>query len=234
MKLAIDQVVLDQFPSAKIGVVIAKDIDNTGTHEEIAVLLREEEKRIRNNFATETLSQHPKINCWRRAYSAFGCKGGEYKSSVEALYRRIIKGGALRTINPLVDIYNYISLKHIIPVGGEDLEKIEGDIHLAIAGNNESPVKLLGDEETKVPPAGEVIYKDDVSAVCRRWNWREADRTKLFESTTSAILVIDGVDPLTREEIETALDEFERLLNKYCACTTQKAVLDKTNSFLSF
>ncbi|MFA5927486.1 MAG: phenylalanine--tRNA ligase beta subunit-related protein [Patescibacteria group bacterium] len=233
-KVVIEQSIFGKYPSAKVGVIVAKNINNVSSSEEITARLREEEKRIREGFVTETLSQHPKINCWRKAYSAFGSKGGEYKSSVEALYRRVIKGGKLRPINPLVDIYNYISLKHMMPVGGEDLDNIEGDIYLTFAGSNEVPVLLLGDEEAKTPTAGEVIYKDNISAICRRWNWREADRTKLTENTKSAILVIDGIDPLSNEEIASALDEFETLIRRHCGCITQKTILDKSNPELVF
>jgi len=92
MKLKIDTKIFEKFPGLKIGVVTARNIDNHGFSDEIMQLIREKEREIRVNYDTETLSQHSKINSWRGAYSSFGAKPKKYKSSVESLYRMILKG----------------------------------------------------------------------------------------------------------------------------------------------
>ena len=43
--------------------------------------------------------------------------------SIEAMLRRALKGGAFR-INPLVDLYNALSLRHICPAGAVDLDAV--------------------------------------------------------------------------------------------------------------
>lgn len=68
--------------------------------------------------------EHPHIAPWREEYRQFGAKPKKYRSSIENLIRRISKGEEIRHINKLVDIYNIISLKYVIPVGGEDLDKM--------------------------------------------------------------------------------------------------------------
>ena len=42
-------------------------------------------------------------------------------------------GERLPRINALVDTYNAVSLRHVIPVGGEDLDALEGDLRLVAA-----------------------------------------------------------------------------------------------------
>lgn len=216
MKLKIDERMFENFHDLVIGVIIAKGIDNNGQLEEVQERLRTLEEDIREKFNAETLSQHPKIDVWRKAYSAFGAKPKEHKSSVENLYCMILQGGNVRHINTLVDLYNLISLQHMVPVGGEDIDKVRGDIILTFAESNENPVLLLGDKESRVPHAGEVIYKDEVSAICRRWNWREADRTKLTAETRNCILVIEGIFPITRKEVERATLELRDLIQEFC------------------
>ncbi len=115
--LKVDSLILEGFPGLTLGVVIAKQIDNLGKSDEIIHMIRDRENEIREQYNTETLSQEPKIESWRKAYSAFGAKPKKYKSSVESLYRMILKGVDLRSINKIVDIYNYISVKHMIPAG---------------------------------------------------------------------------------------------------------------------
>lgn len=227
MKFKIDPAIFEKFQGLNIGVVIAKSINNTGTSEDIQNQIRKQEQAIRSKYNTETLSQHPKIAVWRKAYSAFGAKPKEHKSSIENLYRLVLRGIDLRRINKLVDIYNFISLKHMLPVGGEDIDKIQGDMILAFAGPNEAPVLLLGDKEPRPPREGEVIYKDDVSAICRRWNWREADRTKFTEETKNCILVIEGLPPITKEEVENATKELKELVQKFCGGNTTSAILNE-------
>jgi DNA/RNA-binding domain of Phe-tRNA-synthetase-like protein len=83
--------------------------------------------------------------CWREAYRRFGAKPKDHPSSIENLVRRVSKGHSLRHVNRLVDLYNAISLKHLVPAGGEDLDAIDGDVELAFAGDAEPTVRLLGE-----------------------------------------------------------------------------------------
>ena len=64
----------------------------------------------------------------------------------------------------------------------------------------------LGGSENEPPPPGAVIYRDDAGVICSCWNWREADRTKLTPDTQRAVLVIEAIPPVTREELDLALD----------------------------
>jgi len=227
MKFKIDQKISEKFPGLIIGVVICKNIDNSGKAEEIQKLIREQEDNVRERYSTGALSQIPKIEVWRRAYLAFGAKPKEHKSSVENLYRLVLQGTKLRQINKLVDIYNLVSIKHMVPVGGEDTDKIQGDVVLTFAGLNESPVLLLGDKEPRPPHPGEVIYKDNISAIYRRWNWREGERTKLTQGTKNCFLAIEGLPPVTRQEIEAATKELKDLVEKFCGGNITYKILDE-------
>ena len=114
----------------------------------------------------------------------------------------------------------------MVPVGGEDISKIQGDVVLTFAEPNEPAVLLLGDKEPRPPHAGEVIYKDNISAICRRWNWREADRTKFTEETKKCFLVIEGLLPVTKQEIEDATKELQGLVQKFCGGDITYQILD--------
>jgi DNA/RNA-binding domain of Phe-tRNA-synthetase-like protein len=230
MKFRIDNQIFEKFSGLNIGLIVAKELNNSGVLTEVEEKIRSEEERIRTNYDIETLSQNPKIDVWRKAYLAFSAKPKENKSSVENLYRLVLNGVNLRHINNLVDIYNFISLKYMLPVGGEDTDKIQGNVLLTFAGENEPPVLLLGEKEPRPPHLGEVIYKDDISTICRRWNWREADRTKFTEGTKNCILVIEGLSPVTKEEIETAAKELKEMIENYCGGKLAYSVLDKASS----
>ena len=226
MKLEVNTQIFKMFIGLNLGVIIAKQIDNTGSADEIIELIREREKEIRENYNTETLSQEPKIESWRKAYSAFGAKPKKYKSSVESLYRMILKGVDLRPINKIVDIYNYISVKHMVPAGGDDAAKVDGDIVLRFAGGDER-FTALNSDETETAKEGEVIYSDDKEVLCRRWNWRECDKTKMTEETRNVVLVVEGLPPVTKKEMAGILDDFRQLISKHCGGEVETMVLDK-------
>ncbi|MDP2874454.1 MAG: phenylalanine--tRNA ligase beta subunit-related protein [bacterium] len=227
MKLSVDSQIFQDFPEAIIGVVFASEVNNDGESSEVTALLREVEASLGSRLGSGPLAEHPRIACWREAYRKFGAKPKDYPSSIENLAKRVLRGESVRHINKLVDIYNYISLKHLLPVGGEDEEKIEGDVRLTIAGENETPVKLLGEPEARPPYPKEVIYKDNQGTICRRWNWKEADRTKLTEQTRQAILVVEGLPPTDKEQVEAAVEELAELVTKYCGAKVSRALLSK-------
>ncbi|WP_274374757.1 MULTISPECIES: B3/B4 domain-containing protein [Synergistales] len=180
------------FPSARIGVVVACDIDNGGVSEGKARLERAGAKAL-EGLGQTPLADHPDLACWRRAYKVFGAPKG-HRSSVEALVRRVASGKGIPTINPLVDLYNALSLEFLFPAGGEDLDAVVGDVRLVLAAGGESFVPL-GADESDPPRQGEVIYRDDEGVLCRCWNWREARRTCLSPSTKRALLVMENLDP---------------------------------------
>jgi DNA/RNA-binding domain of Phe-tRNA-synthetase-like protein len=212
-----------------IGVVIAHDIVNTQDKAEITTLLRSAEATLPSKFEDTPIIQHPFIATWREAYRKFGAKPKDYPSSVENLTRRVLNGATMPHINNLVALYNTISLRHILPVGGEDIDKIVGDVVLTQAGPDEPAIYLLGEKEARAPHAGEIIYKDDVGAICRRWNWKEADRTKLTNETRNAFLVIEALPLVPRDTVETAISELAALVQEYCGGTVSTAFLDKDN-----
>jgi DNA/RNA-binding domain of Phe-tRNA-synthetase-like protein len=228
MRLRIGQDVLELFPEALIGVVRVRACDNSGAHPEIEALLRRAEERARAAFAGAALAEEPRIACWREAYRKFGASPKKSPSSIENLLRRVAKGEALRPINPLVDLYNAVSLERVLPAGGEDLGKVQGDVVLCRAGEAEPPVLLLGEGEARPPHPGEVIYRDDLSAICRRWNWKEADRTKLTAATRNAVLVIEALPPIPRDELEQALSDLAARVTRFCGGEAAAAVLDGT------
>lgn len=219
----------EEYPSVLLGVAVLHNIDNKGEGKELDQSLREAEKLAVKKVGDVPIAEHPNIISWREAYRKFGAKPKDYPSSIENLVRRILKGEGVRHINKLVDAYNVISLKYLVPVGGEDIAKIKGDVVLTSATDHELPIFLLGEKEARSPHPNEVIYKDENGAICRRWNWKESDRTKLTEDTKNAFMVIEGLPPVGREQIETALSELSKMLKAYCNCDATTTILDRDN-----
>ncbi len=226
MKFILTDEFIEKFPDTIIGVVVVENIDNKGSDQQALEILRNEEKQIRELFSLVNFSEYPFIKSWRKAFKLFGAK--DYRSSHEALIKRILKGGETRQINKLVDLYNSISLKYKTPVGGDDLDKTEGNMYVKIAKGNER-FAMLGSDEITNPKEGEVVYSDENDILCRRWNWREADKAKFTEETKKAILFIDAISPLTEDVVKSAANELAVLVKKFCNAETRIFVLNKEN-----
>lgn len=229
MHFSIDDRIFQQFPGTMVGIVVAHNISNFPHKSEIDQLAKKVRENLMLRVATTDLLQHSHITVWRQAYKAFGATPQKHLSSVENLLQRVLKHEQFVPISPLVDIYNAISLKYLLPAGGEDLDTIVGDIRLTIAGPAEPPVILLGQQEARSPEPGEVIYTDAQGAICRRWNWKEASRTKLTENTHNAILVLEALPPVKRSVLESAMHDLACLIAHYCGGTVTVDILDENH-----
>ncbi len=230
MKFNIDKNIFETFPGVLIGALTLTGIDNKGqSNDQLKALLQDAQKIAKSKLGDILVTEHPHVAPWREAYQKFGAKPKKYPSSIESLSRRVLRGNDVPCINALVDIYNLVSLKELVPVGGEDLDKIVGDLSLTFATADEKPVIVLGEQEPKKPEPGEVIYKDDEGTICRRWNWREVERASLTESTQNAILVIETLPPLERNDLERALSELVHLTREHCGGQAKTFILDSNN-----
>jgi DNA/RNA-binding domain of Phe-tRNA-synthetase-like protein len=202
-RIRLEEDFVSLFPDALIGLVIVTSINNQIHADESADILARQVGETAARLPDDDFASLPSVAPWREAYARFGVKPSKYRSSIENLLRSA-KSGRLRSINPLVDLYNSVSLAYQIPAGGEDLDKVQGDIVLTRAEVTESFLPIGGSEE-EPPPPGAVIYRDDAGVICSCWNWREADRTKLTGETQRAILVMEAIPPITREALDLAL-----------------------------
>lgn len=228
MKFRIDDKVLDKFPEIALGLLVVKGINNQGDDREIQELLKKQKQEITQKFQKDQLGENPRLKPWREAFSSFGAKPKKYKCSVENLYRMILEGVELNNINNLVDIYNYISLKYMVPAGGDDIDKVDGFIELAISEGKE-PFQQLNSEEVKNPKEGEVIYRDNTDVLCRRWNWRECNKSKMTEQTKNAALVIECLPPLTAKHAGFIIKELQDLVQKHLGGESKTYILNKDN-----
>ncbi len=227
MRLTIHESVLALFPDVVVGVAAARGIRNEGQDDGLTADLRRAEAALPARFADMPPAEHPRIALWREAYRRFGAKPKDHPSSIENLARRVLKGWTVPHVNRLVDLYNALSLETLLPAGAEDLDAIAGDVELTVAGEGEPAVRLLGEAEARAPRPGEVIYRDALGAICRRWNWKEADRTKLTAGTRNALLVVEGLPPVRREEIAAALETAARRIRERCGGEVETAILDR-------
>lgn len=231
-KFIVDTDFFNLFPEANLGVIIFNGIDNSGDSPEALQALLEESNSEANKFLTEpTLSENPVINVYREAFKKFPTKKGA-RASIEALLKRTSKGNPVRSINPLVDLYNAASLRYGLPFGAEDIETFVGDLHLGVS-DSPLPFAPIGEEENQPTLPGEVCYFDEAGAICRCLNWRDGQRTMITEKTTKAFLVSELLDPSRRQALEEALHFLENEGARWLGGQATIAILDLEHPSIS-
>ena len=188
-------------------VLLAVDGAAAGPSDErTETLLRRAEESAAEAIGERVVEDLAHVAAWRDAYRAFGAKPQRTRNSLEALLRRVATG--LPRVNRLTDVYNAVSVLHLLPVGGEDLAAYVGSPRL-VRATGEEPFETAagGEPVTEHPDPGEVVWRDDTGVTCRRWNWRQTRRTRLEDDTTAALFILDALDPMTDPALDAAADD---------------------------
>lgn len=212
-KIKLEDSFLEIFPDAKIGILVCRGINNQKETEDKYAEYLEESGRVALQYVADPeFAQNPVIRTWRDAFYKFRTKKGA-RCSIEAMLKRVSKGGTIGCINPLVDLYNGVSLRYGVPVGGENIDAFQGDICLTVAEGGEDFI-TYGSDKSEPPYEGEVIYKDDVGAICRCLNWRESVRTMLTEDTVNAFMCIETVSEEDVPQMLEAQAALKKIIEK--------------------
>ncbi|MDM8331135.1 phenylalanine--tRNA ligase beta subunit-related protein [Limosilactobacillus pontis] len=215
-KVIVDQSFWELFPDAQVNILYANGIDNHDTDKNLAErreMLANATKEAGKFLTNETFRMNSVVDQWRKAYQQFKKKKGS-RASIEALLKRVNQGRTFDPIDPMVDIYNSISMTYGVPVGMEDRDKIKGAMHLGQVDGGQAFRPVGADEDEPTLP-GEVCYYDDEGAVCRCLNWRDAQRTMLTADSQNVVAVIESVNAAQAARADEAMEELRKLINQH-------------------
>ncbi len=233
MFFSIQMELFDFLPDLTIGVVVVKGVDNSHSSPEIDRLLLQTVEKLRESFQAGKVQDHPRIKPWRTAFSKLGISGSKFPSSIESMVRRILRGDPFPRINPLVNLYNSVSLKYLVPMGGHDLDPLKGNISLRFAEGWE-PFEPMGGGERIIVPKGELVYRDDEEVLTRNWVWRQSEKDKKKKKKKNLFIPIDVLGEVGREVAEEIIQELSNLIPNYFGCSFFSAILNRERSAIEF
>lgn len=145
------------------------------------------------------------LNAWSDVFKAFGAKPKRTPCSAEALRKRVLRDGTMAALDPVVDLYNAVSLRYAVPVGGENFAAYCGLPRLVIAEGTEAfDAMKEGQPTVESPEPGEAIWRDDIGVTCRRWNWRQGVRTRLSASDKEMWFILESLPEMPLDELHAA------------------------------
>jgi DNA/RNA-binding domain of Phe-tRNA-synthetase-like protein len=193
------------FPGIRLAVVVARGIDNRRPRPDVADRWRRAWVRSADLVAPHGNPQsHPRVAPWRVRLRAVGAHHRDHPASIEALLRRAAKGGEPFSIDPLVDLYNAISLEHVMPAGGFDLAAVRGPIELRATRPGDRFHGLDEPTPTEVPP-GELAYCDGSTVLTRHVVWKQGREGLISGATTDVFLVSEALGELEVDAAEAVL-----------------------------
>lgn len=207
----VDRAVFDLFPQARFAAVVARGVDNQSDNPAVADLLDEAVDQIRERFSGGDAKSDPSIAVWREAFGSRGWTPSKYLSSIEALVRRIAKGGEVPRISPAVDLANSVSLSLLVPIGAHDLGTAPNGIEVRLADPFDC-FQPMGDGPDEAPDDGEIVYVHEHDVRTRRWVWRQSRSGLVSPQTTDFLFPIDGFAPVTDRAINEAGQRLARLV----------------------
>src|SRR5262245_49875289 len=188
--------ITNAFPHYCVAVVVAEGLGIASERPaELDALIAQREAAARAQWGGTELAQIPGIAAWRAAYKGFGIKQTRYRSSVERLVKNVLAGRPLARVNAFVDLYNAVSLAHVLPLGADDLDRVTPPLSFRYARETDSFVDMADAEAGGEPEAakpGEVVYGDADHVLCRRWNWRQDARSIIQPETRRAVVTVQS------------------------------------------
>jgi lysyl-tRNA synthetase class 2 len=182
-----------------------------------------------SGFTSESVLDSPAVKEWRNAFQKFGVKPSKFRSSIEQLFRRALKQEIIETSLPLVNLYCYVSLIEMVPMGAYDLEKVQGDIEIRLSKANE-PFLGIGDTEPLLSTPGVVVYSDDDGIICWAWNHRDAARVSLSPNTDRAVFFADSSLHESESHCDAAITLLSEIISGTGAVEVKRFVLNRADS----
>lgn len=225
MKFIVDEEVFKKLDDYCVGVVVAYGVNNSEANADIENLLDQEVKKAAADLNDINLKEHPQILLYRNAMQAVDINPNRFPCSIEAMLKRVQKGNSLPSVNAIVDLNNYISVKYMLPMGSHDIDALTGDIYVRFSKENDAFLPL-GEEQEELLASGELVYSDDVRIRTRKWIHRQSNIGKINPESKNIFFPIDGFTE-NKDKILSASEELEMLLKKYFKCEVLTGFIDK-------
>jgi DNA/RNA-binding domain of Phe-tRNA-synthetase-like protein len=220
--------ITNAFPDYRVAFVVAENLAIAPERPAaLDALIAEREAAARARWGGTELAQIPGIAAWRAAYKGFGIKQTRYRSSVERLVKNVLAGRSLARVNAFVDLYNAVSLAHVLPLGADDLDKVTPPLTFRYAREGDSFVDTAEEGDApEAPKPGEVVYADAAHVPCRRWNWRQDARSLITPQTARAVVTVQANGA---GDVKAGADDLIDLIGKFCGGQARVVVLGRAH-----
>ncbi|MEM1947057.1 MAG: phenylalanine--tRNA ligase beta subunit-related protein [Candidatus Caldarchaeum sp.] len=214
MRLSIARDVSAVFQGLGVWLALVNDVSVTAEAERLEPFIAEAVSTVRKSFKLEELTKNPLVRAYRDFFWRMGVDPTKTRPSAEALLRRVLQGKEFPRVNTLVDVYNVVSMKNIVPIAAFDADRLAGDLVMRFARGGES-FRGIGMEKPLTLSGGEVVVEDGQKLIAV-YPYRDADSSKVTEQSRNVLLMVCGVPGVQTEYLKNCLDQLVEAVLKYC------------------
>jgi len=233
MRYTVDASIFDLHPNVKFGILIGRNIKNSETTAKDEERLRNAEERMREAFQASQVRELPNVSLYRDIMTKAGINPNKFPPSVEAMFKRILKGGSLPVINALVDLCNAVSIEQVISLGAHDLKDIHEDLAVRFSKNGDLFLPF-GAEEYETVEEGELVFTSGNKVQTRKWVWRQSELGKTTTDSKDIFFQLVGFDDGQEGSLNKAMDDIENLVVERFQGTCAKYIVDVNNTHIDF
>ena len=195
--------------------VAISNAKNNKKIQEFEELKEEQYQRLESKYTQQFISHNKILQGFRNARKALGILEEKYPASPEKLLEYFVRNKKLSNINILVDIGNYVSLETLLSIGVHRLDAIKNRVALQLTTGTELFIPLGVRDKTEIP-AGEFAYFADESEIICRMDYMQCDRTKLSDTTSECLFIVEGNASTSMDYVNEAAEKIVFLTKKYC------------------
>ncbi len=228
MQSKVDPKMFEMFPGLRLAGAVATDVDCGHEHPDLPKAWQQAWTSALDARKYGDRQSHPRIKPWRDAWKRIGVSSKKFPCSIEALLKRALKGGDPFSINPIVDFYNTISLKHVAPAGAFDLTATPQGIALRLTRPGDT-FQALDQESPEPMPEGETAYATGNTILTRHFVWKQSREALVHPTTRDVFLVSEILGDLPDDVAPTVQTDFEDGLQAYFGVKSKGFILDSDN-----
>lgn len=233
MKYTIDKSIFELNPNIKFGILVGNNIKNSDTTKEDEARLRNAENKMKDEIKPEEIRSLHNVSLYRDVMQKSGINPNKYPPSIEAMFKRIVKGGQLPVINALVDLCNAVSIEQGISLGGHDLKDIYEDLEVRYSRKGDIFLPF-GSENYEDVQEGELIFTSGNIVQTLKWVWRQSELGKVMLDSRDVFFQLVGFEYEEGSSLYEAMNGIEELIINRFRGNCRKYIVDINNPSIDF
>ena len=214
MILPITEKLRNRYSNLQALVSYIDDVKVTKSGDELEVFSQEIFSEVKNKYTLDNLKDVPIFRSYRDFFWRVGIDPTKVRPAAEALIRRILAGKTIPRINNVVDSYNLASIKTEVALAAFNRDELVGDL---IMRQSKAGEKFLGiSMDNSATLTGSEVVITDSEKLVAIYPHRDADISKVTNSTRNILLLICGVPGISLEILTLAKQIALDYIHRFC------------------
>ena len=211
MKFYVSKKVLDLGLKIRFAVINnVNNENNSGVNE----FINKTANRLLEEYKDFDIDSDDVLNGFHKIHEKATISKRKNTPASENLIRLLKENNSYRSINPLVDIYNLLSIESKLCLGAHDIDKVSGNVTLRFHNGDEIFIPL-GDGTSHKVKNNEYSYIDDSNEILCRLEVRQVKKTLVGNDTKNVFYIIEGNDLIPDEVLGSYANKIIEVTTSY-------------------